>query len=120
VLYFDKSRNVPLRKFPPEIFCVGGKFSPGTFSENPPEIREDVGQFSTTFSKKNFYNFIKNFIKNFYNFIKNFYNFIKNFIKNFYNFIKNFIKNFYNFIKNFIKNFYIFLKNFVSLQKENL
>jgi hypothetical protein len=52
VFYFDKSRKVPLGKFPPEIFCVGGKFSPGTFSENPPEIREDVGQFPTTFSKK--------------------------------------------------------------------
>jgi hypothetical protein len=52
VFYFDKSRKVPLGKFPPEIFCVRGKFSPGTFSENPPEIREDVGQFRTTFSKK--------------------------------------------------------------------
>jgi hypothetical protein len=35
-----------------EIFCVGGKFSPGTFSENPPEISEDIEQFPTTFSKK--------------------------------------------------------------------
>jgi hypothetical protein len=64
--FFGKSRKVPLGKFPPEIFCVGGKFSPETFSGNPPEIREDVGQFPPTFSKKNF-------IKNFYNFIKKFY-----------------------------------------------
>jgi hypothetical protein len=49
---FDKSRKVPLGKFPPEIFCVGGNFSPGTFSKNPPEIREEVGQFPTTFYKK--------------------------------------------------------------------
>jgi hypothetical protein len=54
VFTFEKSRKVPLGKFPPEIFCVGGNFSPGTFSGNPPEIREDVGQFPTTFSKKIF------------------------------------------------------------------
>jgi hypothetical protein len=54
VFYFEKSRKVSLGKSSGEIFCVRGNFSSGTFSENPPEISEDVGQFPTTFSKKIF------------------------------------------------------------------